>query len=111
MSRRSRTSLALPGRMIKLCFPAGRASAHAEPRPRKPLKAAASRPRSRAFPWLRRRDVLPELDAVAVRVDDLEQTHLAVELEHDADVDALLAQAFSLCLDVVDLYVRDAAVL
>ena len=32
-------------------------------------------------------DLLGELDPVAVRVEDVEQPHLAVQLEHDADLD------------------------
>ena len=46
---------------------------------------------------------LRELDPVSVRVEDVEQAHLAVQLEHDADVDARGAQTLGLRLDVVDV--------
>src|SRR5918994_6436748 len=56
-------------------------------------------------------DVLAELDAVSVQVDDLEQAHLAVQFEHDPHLAPLGAQARGLRLHVVDLDVRDAALL
>src|SRR4029078_9837320 len=55
--------------------------------------------------------VLRELDAVPVGVVDVEQAHMAMELEHRADVDALVAQALRLGLQVIDVHVRDAALL
>src|SRR4051812_1102661 len=57
------------------------------------------------------RDILRELDAVPVRVEDVEQPHLAVELEHDADLDALGPQPVRLRLHVLDVHVRDPALL
>src|SRR5687767_7204572 len=56
-------------------------------------------------------DVLAELDAVAVRVDDLEQAHLAVELEHDAHLDPLGSEPRRFLLHVLDLDVRDSPLL
>src|SRR5918994_6336438 len=56
-------------------------------------------------------DVLAELDAVAVRVDDLEQPHLAVQLEHDPHFDPFGSQPRGLLLHVVDLDVRDSPLL
>src|SRR5918995_733134 len=53
-------------------------------------------------------DVLAELDAVPVGVDDLEQAHLAVQLEHDAHLHPLGPQARRFVLHVLDLDVRDS---
>src|ERR671936_160712 len=55
--------------------------------------------------------LLRKLDAVPVRVVDIEQAHLAVELEHGADLDPLAAQPVGLGLDVVDIDRRDARLL
>src|SRR5215475_10130676 len=51
-----------------------------------------------------------KLDSVAVRVVDVEEAHLGVELEHGSDLDSLAAQALGLSLDVVDVDRRDARV-
>ena len=56
-------------------------------------------------------ELLGELDPVPVGVVDVEQAHLALELEDDPDVHAGVAQAVGLRLQVVDVDVRDAAVL
>src|SRR5262245_3956510 len=52
---------------------------------------------------------LRELDAVAVRVEDVDDPHLAGELDHRADPDPLVSEAVGLRLDVVDIDHRDAA--
>src|SRR6266566_98076 len=54
--------------------------------------------------------LLRELDSVPVRVVDVQQPHLALELEDDADVDAARAQAGGLRLQVRDVDVRHGAV-
>src|SRR5262249_54231394 len=56
-------------------------------------------------------DVFCELDAVAVRIEHVQEAHLAVQLEDDADLDALVAELICRGLDVRDVDVRDAAVL
>src|SRR4051812_41845604 len=48
-----------------------------------------------------------KLDAIAVRVEDIEQPDLAVQLEHGADFDPLAAEAIGLGLDVLDVDRRD----
>src|SRR3954454_19026872 len=53
--------------------------------------------------------MLRELNAVAVRVEDVDETHLAREVEDDAHLDALLAQLVGLDLHVRDVDHRDAA--
>src|SRR5205807_565395 len=55
--------------------------------------------------------LLRKLDAVSVRIEDVEQAHLAVQLDDDADLDALGAQALGLRLQVVHVDVRHTAVL
>ena len=57
------------------------------------------------------RHVLGELDPVPVRVEDVDEPDLAVQLEHDADLDPRGAEPFCLGLHVGNLDVRDAAVL
>src|SRR5215475_11580357 len=60
---------------------------------RRPVHTVPARNRRfRAKGPLRPDKVLRELDAIAVRVVDVEQAHVAVELEHRADVHALGAQ-------------------
>ena len=54
-------------------------------------------------------EVLGQLDAVPVAVVDVEQAHLAVQLEHNADLDARGTQAAGLGLDVLDLDDGDRA--
>src|SRR3954452_4391868 len=55
--------------------------------------------------------LLRELDAVAVGVVDVEEAHHALrDLDDDADLDALVAQAVGLCLHVLDVDVRYDAV-
>ena len=52
---------------------------------------------------------LCQLDAVAVRVEDVHEPDLPVQLEDDTDLDARCAQALGLRLHVDDVDVRDAA--
>src|SRR4051812_30387843 len=55
--------------------------------------------------------LLRELDPVAVRVVDVEEAHHALrDLDDDADLDALVAEAVRLDLHVDDVDVRDGAV-
>src|SRR6266566_30631 len=54
--------------------------------------------------------LLRELDSVPVRVVDVQQPHLALQLEDDADVDAAGAQAVGLRLQVLNVDVGDGAV-
>src|SRR5579884_376283 len=54
--------------------------------------------------------LLRELDAVPVRVVDVEQPHLTVELHHHADLDALRPQPLGRGLHIVDVDVCNAAV-
>ena len=56
-------------------------------------------------------ELLHELEAVAVGVEDVEDAHLVMELEHGADVDVLAPKTFGLRLDVVDVDRGDASVL
>ena len=55
--------------------------------------------------------LLGELEPVAVRVEDVDQPHRPVQLEHGADLDARLGQPLALGLDVVDVDRRDRAFL
>src|SRR5918912_2093005 len=55
-------------------------------------------------------ELFGKLDPVAVRIEDVEQAHLAVQLEDDADVDAAVAKVVRDALDVVDVDVRDRSV-
>src|SRR5438067_869843 len=55
-------------------------------------------------------ELLGELDPVAIRVVDVEKAHLAGQLEDDPDLDACLAQALRLRLQVGHLDMRDAGV-
>src|SRR4029077_8418754 len=55
--------------------------------------------------------LLRELDPVPVRVVDVEQAHLALELEDDPDLDPLRAQAVCLRFQVGHFDVGDCAVL
>src|SRR3954447_8348101 len=52
---------------------------------------------------------LGELDAVAVRVEDVHEPHLPGELDHDAYLDVVAAQPIGLRLHVVDVDGRDPA--
>src|SRR5579872_1642880 len=63
------------------------------------------------FGRLRPDEVLRELDAVAVRVVDVDEPHVAVQLEHRADLDPGLAEAVGLGADVVDVDMRYTALL
>src|SRR5437588_12476805 len=54
--------------------------------------------------------LLRKLDAVSVRIEDVEQAHLAVQLDDDADLDALGAQPLGLRLQIVHVDVRHTAV-
>src|SRR5581483_3910424 len=56
-------------------------------------------------------ELLRELDPVPVRVEDVEEADLSLQLDDDPDLDARLAQPVGLPLQVVDVDVRDAAVL
>src|SRR5579884_516666 len=51
---------------------------------------------------------LRELDAVAVRIEDVDDPHLPGQLEHGADLDALAAQPVGVRLHVVDVDHRHA---
>src|SRR5581483_7858569 len=53
-------------------------------------------------------ELLRELDAVAVRVEHVQEPHLSGELEHDPDLDAGFPQP-ALLLQVLDVDVRDGA--
>src|SRR5919204_498924 len=55
--------------------------------------------------------LLGELDTVPVRVEDVQEADLAVQLEDDADLDPLRAQPLRLGLQVGHVDVRHAAVL
>src|SRR5919206_4506948 len=55
--------------------------------------------------------LLGKLDAISVGVVDVEQPHLAVQLEDDADLDSRRPKPLRLRLHVLDVDVRDAAVL
>src|SRR5439155_7286387 len=55
--------------------------------------------------------VLRQLQAVAVGVVDVQEPDLAVQLEHDTDVDACRAQPLGLGADVVDVDGRGPALL
>src|SRR5262245_5168782 len=55
-------------------------------------------------------ELLGELDPVPVGVVDVEEAHLARQLEHDPDFDACVAQPLRLSLEVADVDVRDAVV-
>src|SRR5439155_22538516 len=57
-----------------------------------------------------RSELLRELHPVAVRVVDVEEPHLALELEDDADVDAGRPQPLGLGLEVGHVDGRDRAV-
>src|SRR5215208_4749914 len=52
---------------------------------------------------------LGQLDAVPVGIEDVDEAHLPRQLEHDADVHVLAAEALRLGLDVADVDRRDAA--
>src|SRR5918992_164963 len=56
-------------------------------------------------------EFLGQLDPVSVRVVDVEDAHLVVQLQDDADLDALVAEPLRLRLQVLDVDVRDAALL
>jgi hypothetical protein len=58
----------------------------------RPCLGTSIAPRRRAtFHQTLLAELLPELDPVAVRIADVEQTDFAVQLEYDADLDSLLA--------------------
>src|SRR3712207_4531480 len=99
MSRRKRTS----------CGPPSRITVHLKVR----LVRTGGSPwrSSRRASSASRRDVLPELDPVAVRVADIEQAHLTVQLEDAAAPDATAAQPVGLGLDFVHLDVCNGPVL
>src|SRR6478735_3059530 len=84
MSRRKRTSWLPTGRSIV-----------------RSLEGRRARPCS---------ELLGELYAVAVRVEHVEQPHLALQLEHDADLETGLAKPFCFELHVGDVDVSDPAV-
>src|SRR5690242_1776996 len=52
-----------------------------------------------------------KLDAIAVRVVDVEQPHLSMELEDRSDLDPLGAEAVGFGLDVTNVHGRDAGLL
>src|SRR5882757_7286108 len=54
--------------------------------------------------------LLSQLNAIPVRVVDIEEPHLAGQLEDNPDLDASLAQPVGLLLEVGDVDVRDALV-
>src|SRR4051794_37313013 len=54
--------------------------------------------------------LLCELDSVPVRVVDVQQPHLALQLEDDADVDAAGAQAVGLRFQVLNVDMGNGAV-
>src|SRR5579862_8287981 len=54
-------------------------------------------------------ELLRELDAVAVRVEHVQEPHLSGELEHDPDLDAGFPQPARLLLQILDVDVRDGA--
>src|SRR5204863_9581999 len=71
----------------------------------------ARRRRRRAWHRFSGLQLLRELDPIPVRVVYVEQSHLALELEDDADVHAGVAQPLRLRLQIFDIDVRDGAVL
>src|SRR5580765_6368557 len=60
---------------------------------------------------IRSSQLLRKLDPVAVGVEDIEQPHLTLQLEDDADLDAGRAQPVGLRFQVCNVDVGDAAVL
>src|SRR5258707_5662599 len=96
MSRRKRTSWIPTGRCIKGSLRSGS---------RHDCNQVAQQPGC----CLSALELLCELDSVAVRVVDVEQAHLALQLEDDAYVDAFRAQAVGLGLQVRHVDVRDGA--
>src|SRR5579859_4189882 len=91
MSRRKRWSCGPPGRITAGDYGSARTK--------------------RRISVLRSDQILRELDAVAVRVIDVEQAYVAVQLEHRPDRDTRLAQTCRLGPDVLDVDVCDTAVL
>src|SRR6185437_16029016 len=97
MSRRNRTSWIPTGRSIS-----------------RSLRSAKSGARPRSWPGPRTAsglELLRQLDAIAVRVVDVEQAHDALrDLDDSADLDAFLPEALGLAFHVVDVDMRDCAV-
>src|SRR5688572_16781004 len=63
------------------------------------------------LPRLINAELLDELQAVAVGIEDVQQPHLVVDLEHGPDLDVVRAEPLGLALRVVDVDRRDAGLL